>query len=151
MKKYLLIIVSILIIQKGFSQQFPTFDWARVASEGYPSIPSVGTNYSSSVTIIKRDAVGNIYLAGGLNKAMKFNNQDIYAQDFNGSTYSGYLMKLNPTGETILWVKTMIYGDISEFDIGNDGFIYMVGLGSGGGTLKYGDATIAGGHCLSWN
>ena len=145
MKKYLLIIVSILIIQKGFSQQFPTFDWARVASEGYPSIPSVGTNYSSSVTIIKRDAVGNIYLAGGLNKAMKFNNQDIYAQDFNGSTYSGYLMKLNPTGETILWVKTMIYGDISEFDIGNDGFIYMVGLGSGGGTLKYGDATIAGG------
>jgi ELWxxDGT repeat protein len=145
MKKYITIFLIMLCIKNTYGQQFPTFDWARVASEGYPAIPSVGTNYSSSVTIIKRDAVGNIYLVGGLNKAMKFANQDIYSQDYFGSIYGNYLMKLNPTGETILWVKTMVYGDISEIDLGNDGYIYIVGQGSGGGTLKYGDATQTGG------
>lgn len=135
----------ILSINQTFAQQFPTFDWARVASENYPSIPNVGTSYSSSITIIKKDASGNIYIAGGINKAMKFANQDIYAQDYNGSNFGAYIMKLNSTGETIQWVKTIIYCDISNFEIDADGFIYVVSQGSGGGTMKYGDATIAGG------
>ncbi len=145
MKKYLLIIVSLLTFQNGFAQQFPTFDWARVASEGYPTIPLVGNSYSSDIRLIKRDAAGNLYVSGQINKAIKFANQDIYAQDFNGSIFGYYLMKLNPTGETIQWVKTMIYGDISNFEIDTDGFIYVVSQGSGGGTYKYGNATIAGG------
>lgn len=131
--------------QTGFAQQFPTFDWARVASEGYPSIPSVGNSYSSDIRLIKRDAAGNLYVSGQINKAMKFANQDIYAQNFYGSIYGNYFMKLNPTGETILWIKTMVYAGISDFEIDNDGFIYAVSAGGGGGTIKYGDATIAGG------
>ncbi|WP_394994025.1 LamG-like jellyroll fold domain-containing protein [Emticicia sp.] len=145
MKKILIIYLLILTINQTLAQQFPTFDWARVANEGYPSIPSVGTNYSSDIRLIKRDAAGNMYVSGQINKAMKFANQDIYAQDYFGNINGYYLMKLNPTGETILWVKTLVYGDISEFDLGNDGFIYVVSQGSGGGTLKYGDATTAGG------
>ncbi len=145
MKKHLFICFCLLLFQTGFTQQFPTFDWARVASEGYPSIPSVGTNYSSDIRLIKRDAAGNIYISGQINKAMKFANQDIYAQNFNGSIYGSYFMKLNPTGETILWVKTMVYAGISDFEIDSDGFIYAVSEGGGGGTIKYGDATIAGG------
>ncbi|AXE18314.1 hypothetical protein DR864_11430 [Runella rosea] len=145
MKKHLFICFCLLLFQTGFAQQFPTFDWARVASEGYPSIPLVGTNYSSDIRLIKRDVAGNIYISGQINKAMKFANQDIYAQNFNGSNYGNYFMKLNPTGETILWVKTMVYAGISDFEIDNDGFIYAVSEGGGGGTIKYGDATIAGG------
>ncbi len=145
MKKILCFLLILLCIKASQAQQFPTFDWARVASEGYPSIPSVGTNYSSDIRLIKRDAAGNLYISGQINKAMKFANQDIYAQNFNGSIYGSYFMKLNPTGETILWVKTMVYAGISDFEIDNDGFIYAVSEGGGGGTIKYGNATIAGG------
>ncbi|WP_435355532.1 LamG-like jellyroll fold domain-containing protein [Emticicia sp. SJ17W-69] len=146
MKKLLYLLLSLLYIETAFSQQFPTFDWARVASEGYPDIPLVGTNYGSDIRIIKRDAAGNLYVSGQINKAMKFANQDIYAQNFNGSIYGSYFMKLNPTGETILWVKTMVFAGISDFEIDNDGFIYAVSEGGGGGRIKYGDATIAGGN-----
>lgn len=145
MKKHLFICFCLLLFQTGFAQQFPTFDWARVASEGYPSIPSVGTNYSSDIRLIKRDAAGNLYVSGQINKAMKFANTDIYSQDYFGNIFGFYLMKLNPTGETITWVKTLMYADITNFELDDDGFIYVESMGSGGGTLKYGDATAAGG------
>ncbi|WP_428656717.1 LamG-like jellyroll fold domain-containing protein [Runella sp.] len=145
MKKHLFICFCLLLFQTGFAQQFPTFDWARVASEGYPTIPSVGTNYSSDIRLIKRDAAGNLYVSGQINKAMKFANTDIYSQDYFGNNFGYYLMKLNPTGETITWVKTLMYADITNFELDADGFIYVESMGSGGGTLKYGDATAAGG------
>lgn len=144
MKKHFILLLSILTIQTGFAQQFPTFDWARVASEGYPEIPSVGTNYSSTIRIIKRDAAGNIYIAGDLNKAMVFNGLNIYGQNFYQEG-NMYLMKLNPTGETIQWVKTMNGGGINNFTIDTDGFIYCNGAMGDEGIFKYGAATIAGG------
>lgn len=145
MKKFIYFLISFLGFQTGFAQQFPTFDWARVASEGYPAIPSVGTGYGSDIRLIKRDAAGNLYVSGQINKAMKFANTDIYSQDYFGNNGGYYIMKLNPTGETITWVKTLMYADITNFELDADGFIYVESMGSGGGTLKYGDATAAGG------
>lgn len=136
MKKIFYLLMAVLSISAIQAQQFPTFDWARVASEGYPTIPSVGNSYDSDIRIIKRDVAGNIYISGQINKAMKFANQNIYAQDYNGSINGYYLMKLNPTGETVLWVKTLIYTDISDFEIDTDWFIYATSTGSGGGTIK---------------
>lgn len=145
MKKHLFICFFLLLFQAGFAQQFPTFDWARVANESYPTIPSVGNNYGSDIRLIKRDAAGNIYISGQINKAMKFANTNIYSQDYFGNNFGYYIMKLNPTGETITWVKTLMYADITNFELDADGFIYVESMGSGGGTLKYGDATTAGG------
>jgi ELWxxDGT repeat protein len=144
MKKLIYLLISLLIFQKGFSQQFPTFDWARVANEGFPAIPSITGGYGSGINIIKRDAPGNIYLVGTLNKAMKFANQDIYGQNiYDANNY--YLMKLNPTGQTILWVKTILNGSIRNFSIDTDGFIYATGVMPEDGVFKYGAATVAGG------
>lgn len=150
MKKSLIIYLLILAINQTFAQQFPTFDWARVASEGYPEIPSVGTNYSSTIRLIKRDAAGNIYISGDLNKAMTFANTNIYGQNI-ASERNSYLMKLNPTGENILWVKTTQNGQFKEFFIADDGFIYVNGQRNvdSDGVLKYGAATIAGGASYS--
>ncbi|MCP9769277.1 hypothetical protein EGI22_15285, partial [Lacihabitans sp. LS3-19] len=144
MKKLLLFVAIVLSTHFSYAQQFPTFDWARVANESYPSIPSVGTNYGSSIRLIKRDAAGNIYIAGDLNKAMVFNGLNIYGQNFYQEG-NMYLMKLNPTGETIHWVKTMNGGGINNFTIDTDGFLYCNGAMGDYGIFKYGAATIAGG------
>jgi ELWxxDGT repeat protein len=145
MKKLLYLLLSLLCIETGFAQQFPTFDWARVASEEFPAIPSISGGYSSTVRLIKRDAAGNIYIAGDLNKAMVFNGLNIYGQNIYQGDNSYYLMKLNPTGETILWVKSMLCGGINNFAIDTDGFVYVTGAMPDDGTFKYGAATIAGG------
>jgi ELWxxDGT repeat protein len=144
MKKLIYLLLSFLTLQKGFAQQFPTFDWARVANEGFPAIPSITGGYGSGINIIKRDAAGNIYLVGTLNKAMKFAKQDIYGQNiYDANNY--YLMKLNPTGQTILWVKTILNGSIRNFSIDTDGFIYATGVMPEDGVFKYGAATVTGG------